>query len=464
MNKKPSLNKKINPDKNKIIYFSAIILSVAALILGYFYVSSKGQFYTPATEEYQRAKVTEIIDVEEVLDTENNPTYADIKFRAVILSGEQRGETVDCAQNIDYYAPFNARDVSLGDKIIIGRFGDGTTWSFVEYVRADAIIVLSVLFVLLLLVFGRRKGAKTVITLTLTLASVFLIFIPAVILGQNVYLYSVLICFYITVMTLVIVNGISPMSLAAMIGCIGGVLASAIITFITDFFIKLSGYTDAHSVYLLYIGDGLDLRALIFGSILVGSVGAVMDVAVDIAASLKELSVKLGKPSRRTLFTSGIAIGRDVIGTMSNTLILAYIGGSMCSIILSIYNYGASPTYLFNMEPIIVELLKILVGSTGILLTLPLTALVSAYIYTVPRMRDRLAREHRAEEGQKKPLLVVDEYTDILEAAIDSEPEVSFEAVDEASSSTLKEEISEAEAGETASSEKEKQDSGDGNE
>ncbi len=426
INKKTSINNKIKPDKNKAIYFLAVFLSVFLLVLGYFYISGKGRFYTPPTEDYQRAVVTEIIGTKEVLDPESVPTYADIHFRAEITAGERQGEVVECAQNMDYYAPFNPREVSVGDKVIIGIFGDASEWSFVEFVRSDAIIILLALFVILLLVFGRRKGIKTVVTLTLTLAAVFLIFIPAVILGENLYLYSVLICFYITVMTLVIVNGISPMSLAAMIGCIGGVLASAAITFITDLFIKLSGYIDAHSVYLLYVGNGLDLRALIFGSILIGCVGAVMDVAVDIAASLKELSVKLGSPSRKTLFTSGIAIGRDVIGTMSNTLVLAYIGGSICSIILSIYNYGASPVYLFNMEPIIVELLKILVGSMGILLTLPLTALVSAYIYTIPRMRDRLASEHRAEEGQKGSVIVADEYADMLEEAIDSEPDWSF--------------------------------------
>ena len=103
---------------------------------------------------------------------------------------------------------------------------------------------------------------------------------------------------------------------------------------------------------------------------------------VNIAAALHEVASKIEKPSFRELFKSGVTISRDIIGTMSNTLILAYIGSSLCSVLLIIYNNSFSMTNLFNKENIIVELLKIIVGSFGILSALPLTSAISAIFYS----------------------------------------------------------------------------------
>ena len=388
--------------KNKMISAAAVLLSVLLLLAGWFYVTGGKSFLVPDDSLYRRAKVLSVESYEGELEGD-----VALAFKAKMSGGE--GETVDAIWSYSSYASFNPLQIEAGDRVIVASYDGGETWHYTEHVRSDALIVLLVIFFGALILFGRKKGLKTVVSLTLTVMAVICVFIPAVMTGKNIYLWSVLVCVYITVMTLCIVNGVGPMSLAAVIGCSGGVLASLLITVVTDLFINLTGQAGDGAVYLVTINPDFDLVGLVYGSIIIGCVGAVMDVAVDISASLKELTLKIGGADAKTLFRSGMNIGRDVIGTMSNTLVLAYIGGSMSSVILFIYNFGTSPIQLFNYESLVIEILCILVGSLGILFTLPLTSAVCALIYTRPRALEKLRAEDVGNENR------VDEYTQTLE-------------------------------------------------
>jgi len=111
-----------------------------------------------------------------------------------------------------------------------------------------------------------------------------------------------------------------------------------------------------------------------------GSLGAVMDVAMSLASSINELSINMKDKSFSKMVKSGFNIGKDAIGTMSNTLILAYIGSSLATVLL-LTAYNKNPLYLFNLEMIIVEILQAIIGSLGILFAVPLTTVLSAYIF-----------------------------------------------------------------------------------
>jgi uncharacterized membrane protein len=137
--------------------------------------------------------------------------------------------------------------------------------------------------------------------------------------------------------------------------------------------------------YLLLISlnenFSIDLKAIVWGSILIGSLGAIMDVAMTISSALQELTDNLEEKSFSILFKSGMNIGKDAIGTMTNTLILAYIGGSMATVIL-IMAYNMNLLYLFNLEMIVVEVLQAVIGSMGILFAVPITSFSAAYLYS----------------------------------------------------------------------------------
>ena len=182
---------------------------------------------------------------------------------------------------------------------------------------------------------------------------------------------------------MLIVYGANKKSLAAGIGCLVGVLVSGILTLFMDNVLRLTGLVSEESMYLVRINPNhpIDIKAIIFAAILIGAIGAIMDVSMSIAAALAEFKEKLEYTPLSLLFKSGISIGRDIMGTMANTLILAYIGSSL-SVVLLLISYNSSLLELLNKEMIVVEILQALVGSLGILVTIPITSLVCAYLFS----------------------------------------------------------------------------------
>ena len=279
------------------------------------------------------------------------------------------------------------RDVSVGDKVIIYKNQNGSApdikYMFAEYHRVDFIIILWLVFFALLLFLGRRNGVNTLISLVFTVLSIFYVFIPAVLNGGNIYSWSISTCIYIIFMTLLIISGFSKKSLAAMIGCSSGVLVAGLITAVTNTVCRLTGLTTEDSMYLLFLNpeNPIDLRAIIFAGIVLGAVGAIMDVSMSLSSSLAEMKEQAGSMTAAQITRSGMVVGRDIMGTMANTLILAYIGSSLSvTLLLAAYN-SSTPLLLFNTEMILVELLQAVAGSLGILLTIPLTSVVCGILY-----------------------------------------------------------------------------------
>ncbi len=375
--------------KNTAIQLLIILLSALVLALGY--ICAKGEKNALDNEDrahstFETARVISIDDKIEMTDIPDSQEDYNLLLTCKMLSGADKGKTVHAIQNISSYLNQQIRPVTPGDKIILTLVEDaaGESWYFAEYVRSDMLAVLLALFILGLVVFGKMSGVKTVISLALTCGAVFYMLIPAIYSGQSAYLWSIIVCLYIIVMTLCIVNGLRYMSLATGLGCVAGIVFVAVMMQIADKVMKLTGFLDETSMYLSFIdmNGPVDLKSIVFASVTIGCVGAVMDVAVDISAALHEIAMKLKKPSFSGLIESGFNIGHDIMGTMSNTLILAHIGSSISFVLLVIYNSSDSMLFLFNREIIVAEGLKILIGSLGILMTIPLSTLICAFLYT----------------------------------------------------------------------------------
>ena len=384
------MNKRKNQEK--IILILAILISFLYIFAANKYVSRDANANQNLGEyDTYKAKVVEIVSV----DIENYDIGGEIlvgkniNFDVKILNGEFKGEIVSVNQQINPYMAIQPPEIELNDKILISQafsiseVEESNEWTMIEHVRTDAIMLLLLVFFVCLVIFGRMKGVLTMVSLILTCLSIFLVFIPSILGGHNIFFWALQICVFIIIMTLLIVNGWNMKSLSAAIGCVGGVFVAGILTVIMDKFLTLTGMIDDESVFLHLLNpdNPIDLKAIIFASIIIGAVGAIMDVAISIASSLNEIKAQNENISFGELFSSGITIGRDIMGTMTNTLILAYIGSSLSMVLLLVSN-TPSLTYLVNTEMIIVEILQALVGSLGILLTLPLTSLVSAFLYT----------------------------------------------------------------------------------
>lgn len=375
----------------KLLNILTVALCVMLLVFGN-RIASLG---TPlqnagATTVSEEMKVVSIIDpaYEDTLYAE----YPDARSESIVLfegeftKGYKKGTVETAVQRVDSLYAIEMRQVEVGDKVVVYRNPDpqiDVDYMFAEFNRVPILFVFAGLFALFLLVFGRWQGFKTLVSLVLTIASIFLVFIPAVLRHGNVYVWSIITCIYIIFMTLLIVIGWTRKSAAAIIGCISGVLTCGIIVLICDISLHLTGLVDEDALYLLMLDPEhpISIKAVVFAAIIIGAVGAVMDVAMDIASALSEIRAQVPDISTMQMVKSGFAIGRDIIGTMANTLILAYIGSSL-SVTLLLVAGNPSLLYLFNTEMIVVELLQAIAGSFGMMMTIPLTSFVCGVLYT----------------------------------------------------------------------------------
>lgn len=373
---------------NAIVYISTIIFSIAFILIGNYLASPAHKLREERmTMETYTAKVTKIENIEtEKLDLggASNIESKTVTFKAKILDRNLKGLEITGTQYDDGLFPIKLKEINVNDKIVVHCSVDGNDlkWVYGEHLRSNFLFVLLLIFFGLLILFGKSKAFNTIISLIFTTLAIFVVLIPCILSGYNIYLVSLIVCIFVVSMSFILINGIHKKTLVAILGAIFGLLISSTLIMIFSHVLKISGMVDENSYYLLQLNtrNPLNLKALMFASVIIGSLGATMDVAMSIASPLYELYNKMKKRTRQSIIESGIEIGKDMLGTMSNTIILAYIGGSLSMLLLLIANTN-SLTALLNKEMIVIELLQTLIGIIGILLTIPLTSIVCAYLY-----------------------------------------------------------------------------------
>lgn len=381
------------------VYLFTVTFSLLFLYFGnYIITGGKGmpsKANQESIQEMLKARVIQINNrnIQKIEDDsgsgETTTENISIEFTAKILNGYKKGMKVPAVQTVDSYLPVKIKEIEVGDKILLCRINDskdGNYWMFAEYLRSDTLLWLGGAFIALLIVFGHIQGINTILSLTFTCVSVFYVLIPAILAGKNIYFWAICVAVFITAMTLLIVYGTSKKALCAAMGCLAGTAVSGGIASVTGYIMNLTGVLNDESLYLLYLNpeNPINLKAITFAAILIGAIGAIMDVAISLSSALYEVKEKAPDTPANEIFRSGLTIGRDMMGTMANTLVLAYIGSSL-SLVLLLIAYRTSWLGLFNRELIVAEILQTLSGSIGILFTIPLTSLICAWIYTIKK-------------------------------------------------------------------------------
>ncbi len=383
--------------KKAIVWVLTVMISLSIIFIGNKVVMKDAQIFMSADTNTVRAEVIEVIDSEsDILDLGADAMVENtiVGFRCEIETGDEAGDVVEAVQVIDgmYAGSQYTKPVEVGDKIMMmysdNERADGSPWQFSDYYRMDKIFILIAVFMFAILLIGRWKGVNTLLSLAFTFCFVFLVFVPAVMAGYNAYVWSIITCVFTIVMTLLLINSTSKKTCATIIGCVAGTIIAAVGTLIMTRVMALTGFIDEHSYYLTMLDTPtpIDLRGVIFAAIIIGAVGAIMDVAMDIASSLYELSEHVPDINFTKLCKSGMAIGRDIMGTMANTLVLAYIGSSL-SCIMILLTFATSMMDLLNREVIIVELMTAVLGSLAILLTAPCTVVTCGVLYLRKKKR-----------------------------------------------------------------------------
>lgn len=315
------------------------------------------------------------------------------KVYVISVNTNDRGETVfdffftDKADETRHTAVQNetqiTREVKPGETVYVTDMSGKGEYVFADYQRIDKIIILAVIFLVLVIVFAGRKGVSTVISLLFTLMSIFYVFLPAILSQYNVYLWGIISCVAIVIFTLIIVHGFNLKSLASGLGTIGGIIIATIIMVISSYFINFTGLISDDAMYLQFNSQGFsfNLKAIFFTMIIIGALGAIMDVAMSIATSMYEIKEIKPNITTKEMIKSGFEIGRDILGTMTNTLILAYVGSGFLTVIV-IVGFNTDLLQIFNKEFLVSEIFQPLIGSFGIVVTLPLTSLICAKLFS----------------------------------------------------------------------------------
>ncbi|MBF4695770.1 YibE/F family protein [Fusibacter sp. Q10-2] len=345
----------------------------------------KGAVPTAASQlVFEKAHVSELL-------TENaSPDYWTEGLRlgtqeviVTIDSGEYKGEELHVTNYMNAYANV---DLQQGTPIIVRLDLDTQKHPYVVYIanydRSFVLIALALIFAMLLIFLGGKKGISALTGLIFTVLSIWFLLIPLVQRGVPSILASILIVALTTIVSLFLLNGFSLKTLCATLGCIGGVTIAGIVAYIAGIMTPISGFnmTEAEELILRASDSGLKISGLLVSGILISSLGAVMDIALTITSAVSELHDMNPKATQTELFKASLNIGRDAMGTMANTLILAFAGASLNTLILfRIFDYPY--LQIFNSDMITVEIIQGLAGSIGIILTVPFVAALSSVAF-----------------------------------------------------------------------------------
>ncbi|MFI3306175.1 MAG: YibE/F family protein [Rikenellaceae bacterium] len=301
-----------------------------------------------------------------------------------LLSGSHKGEVVE-ARNELLGDTRRDKIFAVGDRVLCRmRVGsDGAVVDSVaeEFYRADLSLLLLVGFVVLLIVVAGRTGAKSALSFLFTALAFAKLLLPGVLRGYSPLLLSVGVVFATTSVITLLVGGVTRRGFVALAGAMIGVATTAAMALLFGSLFHIPSTVMEYSETLLYAGFvDLNLSEIFISCIFISSAGAVMDVAMDIAAAQDEIVDRAPNLSCGELIRSGLNIASPVVGSMTTTLLFAYSGSYMFAFMLFM-SQGAPLESIVNRGFVAAEILHTMVGSFGLVLVAPITAIVGGVVY-----------------------------------------------------------------------------------
>jgi len=377
--------KKDTAEKYRISKLTMVVLAVSAVIFLalFFWARSGGEAYEQGTEyvEYEKASVTSVINDNFVLDPDSDNTYRGEQIlTAKVITGQYKDEEL---MVYNYIGPLYGVPVSENDRIVIAisTHADGEHNAVVfEYNRIPALAVVIIIFCIAAVLVGGRTGLKSLIGLIFTIICLFMILIPMLLKGAPTIPSTFLMCGYISLVSFTILGGVHRKTISAFLGTFAGTAFAMIFGLIAQSAARVNGLRISDVEPLLQLrqtGTPIGLKGLLVAGIIISALGAVMDVSMSISSALEEVHQANPELSSRQLFRSGMNIGRDMAGTMTNTLILAFLGSSF-TLTIYLYSLGLSFYQLFSSAYAAIEIISGISSSIGMILTIPLTAIISS--------------------------------------------------------------------------------------
>jgi len=344
-----------------------------------------------------KGKVLEIIKTEEVqnpqygessftmFDTEVSQYYTEETLKIRIIRGEEKGREV-ILKNVLENTVFDV-DAKVNDVLFLYGNTNEETGEIEYYIQGfwhlDTLIVLLILLCIFVFFYGKKQGIKSLLSLFISLGIIFFLYIPAIQDGKNPLLWAIITSFLISVFTLPIIHDVSKKAVISIIATVVGIVVATFFLEIVDSFGHFSGLGSADIRLFITHSESknVDTSGILFSAIIIGALGAIMDVAVSISSGLQELKEHKKDISQKEMFISGMNIGKDILGSMLNTIVFAYVGASI-GIILLVSQSGTPLFEFLNYSSISEEILRAIIGSFALTATIPVTAFIASKIHT----------------------------------------------------------------------------------
>lgn len=368
---------------NRVFKIFMILLMINVFFAGICFGTEEVIANKKADYIVSKAKIIEVIETKDVTtgDLTDKVQVVKIRFTEGVYKNEEREATYTLSYDIDN--KLLAYELEKGNSVMvqITEKEDGSITCVIEdVVRQNYIILMIAVFFISVIAIGGRRGGKAILGLIATILAVYFILIKSIFAGYSPILMSIVTSAVVIILTFLIIGGINKKVITAALGTLGGVVSSGLVALIFNNLAKLSGICeDAIQLTINMQEVVFNFREILFAGIVVSALGACMDVGMSIASSLDEIKIKNPEITWKELLKSGMNIGRDVIGTMTNTLILAYVGGSIVLILLMMAT-KMDLGYILNKELIATEIISAVAGSMGVVYTVPITSAVYAFL------------------------------------------------------------------------------------
>ena len=329
-------------------------------------------------QTFEKAKVVKIL--QDNLE-ENGTRVGEQKVRVRMLTGVRKGEELDITSSSGYL--FGAV-CKPGMKVIVMQSvaGDSTVASVYTQDREGVIYIFALIYLLVLCLIGGKQGIKGCLGLVFTFFCVIFVYLPLVYLKYSPFWTAVFVCFITTLVTMYLIGGPTRKTCAATLGTLVGVILAGVSAWCFSKASGISGYnvSDIETLMTLWNTNRIQVGGLLFSGLLISCLGAVMDVAMSISSAIDEIYRQNLSLSRKELFKAGLRVGRDMMGTDSNTLILAFAGSSVSTLLLD-YSYNLPYQQIINSNNIGIAIMQGLAGSFGIVLSVPFTVLICTILF-----------------------------------------------------------------------------------
>lgn len=344
----------------------------------------RAQTLVPDTETIATAKVHTAGDSETEPVPATGVSAQTQELTVEIMSGAEKGKVVTFENDFT--------QLREGDTFYLKHISSVTDgkdyYSVADPYRLNILLMLLGLFVVLTVLIGGKQGIRGLLSLVGSFLVIWYVLLPGIVAGYPPALVAVGAASVIILIGSYITHGVNRTTTSAVLGMIVTICITGLLAWGSVAMAHLSGYTSDEATYVHFqYGGTIDLVGLLLGGILIGLLGVLYDSAIGQAVAVEELMRISKEASTKTIFLRAMRMGREHIGALVNTLAIAYVGAGL-PLLLLFEGTSAPLGYLINAEVLSTEILRILVGSIGLILAVPITTLISVYIlstYGVPK-------------------------------------------------------------------------------